>query len=371
MLIYAETNWGTRVAIPIGAHSTAREVKRVKKYRLSILIFLIDELERAHVNCFPELGEIRVKALTVNRKSCLYHLSESLPLAYVSEGLTDTLFLHVEPHFSLVNNQLISTEPVAANSLKRAAEDNGDTNLTQLGNLGSCINGRKIKRIKRMKKLGCPKFTFREIWRVANYPKRKRRGNRCKDYKSISCLNHRFSQEEHASIKRLEVLYGNGDDKLNKGLLSRTVLESPSGTLLESVSVSGIIRKYFSIHDEVTSSYDNSSPTTPSHKDQCKERTDSCSLSMHLHTSVLPRVKPTPKRLPISSPDEPSHGSLIIQNKKPNVGNRLLVASGTLGLSACKQPSSLLLSKFREVPTQNEAATYIRSLVFDISDTDN
>ncbi|XP_057765459.1 uncharacterized protein LOC130986164 isoform X10 [Salvia miltiorrhiza] len=64
--VFTETNLGTCLAVPASPDITADDFKR--------------EVERAHLNCFPEFGTIRVKAVMVTQKLQRYHLSGSLPL---------------------------------------------------------------------------------------------------------------------------------------------------------------------------------------------------------------------------------------------------------------------------------------------------
>ncbi|KAA8527074.1 hypothetical protein F0562_008697 [Nyssa sinensis] len=80
--VFTDTNLGTRLAVAIPPDTTAGDFKR--------------ELERAHLNCFPKLGKIRIHGLMVKRKSCFYHLPESLPIKHAFQGLKGTWFLHME-----------------------------------------------------------------------------------------------------------------------------------------------------------------------------------------------------------------------------------------------------------------------------------
>ncbi|KAF7129629.1 hypothetical protein RHSIM_Rhsim10G0199200 [Rhododendron simsii] len=54
------------------------------------------EIERAHLNCFPKVGEIRADGLMVKEKSFFYHLPDSLPIKHVFQGAKGTWFIHIE-----------------------------------------------------------------------------------------------------------------------------------------------------------------------------------------------------------------------------------------------------------------------------------
>ncbi|KAF7129291.1 hypothetical protein RHSIM_Rhsim10G0199400 [Rhododendron simsii] len=57
---------------------------------------LMEEIERAHLNCFPKVGEIRADGLMVKEKSFFYHLPDSLPIKHVFQGAKGTWFIHIE-----------------------------------------------------------------------------------------------------------------------------------------------------------------------------------------------------------------------------------------------------------------------------------
>ncbi|GAB2279808.1 hypothetical protein Dimus_014447 [Dionaea muscipula] len=89
--IFVDTNLGTRIAVAVSPDISAGDLKR--------------ELERAHANCFPELGSISVGGLMVKKKSILYHLPDSFPVkCVVSKGGGQSWFLHAKLNTSNVTN---------------------------------------------------------------------------------------------------------------------------------------------------------------------------------------------------------------------------------------------------------------------------
>ncbi|CAK7354754.1 unnamed protein product [Dovyalis caffra] len=92
--VFTDTNMGTHIAMGISPDIIVADFKR--------------ELEKRHIDCFPELGEIKVYELMVKRKNCFYHLPESLPIKYAFQGLKGNWFLHVtvRPPNSFANQHL-------------------------------------------------------------------------------------------------------------------------------------------------------------------------------------------------------------------------------------------------------------------------
>ncbi|XP_058111849.1 uncharacterized protein LOC131255167 [Magnolia sinica] len=79
--VFTETNLGTRIAISTPPDITTGDLKR--------------KLGREHYPCFPNLGEVRVHALMVKRKSCFYHLPDSLLIKNAFQGLKGSWFLRM------------------------------------------------------------------------------------------------------------------------------------------------------------------------------------------------------------------------------------------------------------------------------------
>ncbi|KAL6549161.1 hypothetical protein OROHE_009006 [Orobanche hederae] len=239
------------------------------------------ELERTHLNCFPELGRIRVNSLTVKQKSCFYHLSDSLPLKYAfpdsSEG---TWFLQMDAQPQCAPNP--------ADNLSVELRD-------------PLIHTDKKRTKHKRKRVGIWSFSFLKA-ALLRTPEERRRKKRKKNRKHIA--------------------------KINRTKMDVTA-DSRNETLSESVSISGIINKYFSDYDEVAS---NPFGTA---------------RSRHERKKYLNRRR-----------------SSEYKYAKPEVGKRLLLASDNLGLSPSNQRPALSLSKS---PFCKSAAV-VRNLVFEIAE---
>ncbi|KAH0925866.1 hypothetical protein HID58_018122 [Brassica napus] len=86
--VFVETNLGTRIAMTVSLDITSPDFKR--------------KLEETHKSCLPTLGEIRVHALMVHRKSQFYYIAQSVPIKFIfRDNHSKPWFIHAEA--TLVN----------------------------------------------------------------------------------------------------------------------------------------------------------------------------------------------------------------------------------------------------------------------------
>ncbi|XP_058112658.1 uncharacterized protein LOC131255809 [Magnolia sinica] len=98
--VFTETNLGTRIAISTPPDITTGDLKR--------------KLGREHYLCFPNLGEVRVHALMVKRKSCFYHLPDSLLIKNAFQGLKGSWFLRMSAtQVQHIHSQLAPTTDIS------------------------------------------------------------------------------------------------------------------------------------------------------------------------------------------------------------------------------------------------------------------
>ncbi|XP_074303437.1 uncharacterized protein LOC141637918 [Silene latifolia] len=178
--VFIETNLGTSIVIPISEDITASSLQR--------------EIERAHIDIFPELGFLSIHALTVKRDSKFYRLPESFPVKYAFEGFQTIWLLHADV-----------SRP---KSLKKTSLL-GNTVSKRKGTSIHVHNGKEVNRKKRRKER-CLQGTIPEV----SFPDRV-------DPKSFSSNNKQKISEPC--------------------VIGETPCESNSG----AISVSGIIDRYF------------------------------------------------------------------------------------------------------------------------------
>lgn len=174
----------------------------------------------------------------------------------------------------------------------------------------------------------------------------------------------------HCTVKGLEkgCLSRNGGDTAEERELS-AILENHSETLSESLSVSGIIKKYFSDYEEVSLSSNFTSRANQSQrKKRLMTRTDSnCSKSKVSGISQFtPKTPPRVLPFPLSTDLSSKTSRNIV--KRTGVGNRLVVASNNLGISV-KSATGLCRFGDRKLSVP-KSSSFVRSIVFEISDTD-
>lgn len=298
--VFADTNLGTRIVVLVSPHTTANHFKR--------------EVERAHFNCFPHLGQIKVDAVMMERNSCFYHLPETLPLKHVLKGCRS---LHVQVSQYGVLYQHGDVSSTISGPIKHKTSTTG----TKFGEL-KCR-----RKMEKMKRFACLKGAFLSIVHLSKKKKKKKRNKGRKGYK-INCLE--------GPDEPLVVSMACGcEDK------EQSSCPADCEDLSEAVSVSGIIRKYFSSHDEVNSS------SGFSHQ-------GAQTRDLNVDQALL---SPFPAKTPRQIFDESISRASITKSKGIKIGSRIVSASKSL---------SSLRSR-RLLPS---TASLIPSLVFEISDED-
>ncbi|XP_040371960.1 uncharacterized protein LOC112193464 isoform X1 [Rosa chinensis] len=353
--VFVDTNLGTRLAIDVSRDITARDFKR--------------EFEREHFKCFSKSGEIQVSALMVERKSCLYHLADSMTIKSVFQKVDGTWFLHAEvralsdcsrpclhnylasnvvdhvfegsdvSHPSNPENFVMSTaKSITKGNCKRWRGKRIRRQQPLLGKLGKLFYFAKKR--KRRKNIHLPAEvdqTGMEIVGVddtavpTHIDENKTALNDCASSKEVE------PAEEMASILRRDEL---------------TVTSSEA-----VVSVSGIINKYFL---NLSEDGGDVSPTTSvtsrvhsSSKQHLKTKVgDICSSRQVTPSASRSSTKFSAKNLlPRPSPSPTNFGGRRYKHDKPEVGKRLVMASYSLGISPKKnnlnvEPSSELVTSF-------------------------
>ncbi|KAF5949561.1 hypothetical protein HYC85_011554 [Camellia sinensis] len=187
----------------------------------------------------------------------------------------------------------------------------------------------------------------------------------------VNSSNHPpFKKEEKEEVKGLEkgCLSRNGGDTAEERELS-AILENHSETLSESLSVSGIIKKYFSDYEEVGLSSNFTSRANQSQrKKRLTTRTDSNCLKSKVSgiSQFTPKTPPRVLPFPLSTDLSSKTSRNIV--KRTGVGNRLVVASNNLGISV-KSATGLCRFGDRKLSVP-KSSSFVRSIVFEISDSD-
>ncbi|KAL0399115.1 UNVERIFIED_CONTAM: hypothetical protein Sradi_2254800 [Sesamum radiatum] len=342
--VFVETNLGTRLAVPVSPDITVQELKR--------------ELERAHLSCFPEFGSIRVNALMVQRESHCYHLSESLPLKFAFLGSNGTWFLQMDVHSLSIPHQI-------ANAVTDSAERGG---------FMMCMDKKRTKR--KRKKVKIHRFPYLKavvlrVPAVVCLLKRKNKRKNVKRKQKVGCPGQGPIQQPLSEKERLGQFASIAEVNWSKKYDSDVIADALSETFSESVSVSGIIKKYFSDYDEVASSSGFPSTTVCNrYKERLTNRADRKTLNIRsgIMSPVTCHIPPQVSQdVPLEKPSSEASREKL---REPEVGKRLLLASDSLGLTPSNQQPALSLCRYSDgkSPFRKNSAAIVRNLVFELTD---
>ncbi|XP_059666568.1 uncharacterized protein LOC132312282 isoform X2 [Cornus florida] len=358
--VFVDTNLGTRIAMAISPDITACDFKR--------------EVEKAHLDCFPELGEIRVNGLMVKRKTCFYHLPESLLIKHAFQSSKGTWFLHMEAYPWSASDKLGLCECLAAEVGHNTSNGSDITDSQEPENHATCTskNHKRYKRKKTRKKIfSCPTVVLHEILRIIHLLKKKKKKKKKKRRK---VKKHHFLSNEVVTAEEKFVFFASTTEgEHTEEWHASPMVDNPCETSLETVSVSGIIKKYFSDYDEVISNSDDTSRAIKNTPEEqlITRRGDNCT-NIQVDATAQITAKTRPRMLPFPLSTDPSSQTSRDKLKGAEVGKRLLVASNNLSISGSKQKPVIALHRFRDgKSSEPKSSSLIRRIVFEISDNDD
>lgn len=320
----------------------------------------------------------------MKRKSCLYHLAESLPIKYAFQGKKGAWFLHV--HARPLSDLSGSDLP------KGVALYNGskDTVYLEPPNFLASNGETETRGGGKRKSLGrsnCLKPFQQELLSAVSLPKEKTNKRR-KKLHHLECTASEIkrgcdgrNETPGVTAKENSGLCASADEvEPREGLNSNPMVEAPSDMSSEVISVSGIIKRYFPSSHEVSnfgspSSFDvNVTHTTfqGQKEEQLNTRTDDKCSSVEVY--VLPEftVKTPPRILPPPLVAARTPDSLKAKLERSRVGKRLVLASSNLRISGSKQKPAISRCRFRDGKMlEPNLSSMVRNLVFDMSDNDD
>ncbi|CAM8953909.1 unnamed protein product [Rhodiola kirilowii] len=328
--VFINTSLGTRVALSIPPATTAA--------------LLIREVERVHFNCLPCFGEIMVQCLMVKHKSCFYHLSPSAPLICALRDRNGPCFLHATAvQKNTCNNTVPSTigndvflvddshcQPVGAGgvecSMMTALESNLEQNCKLVESKG--VHGSPFDQ------------ACEDVAKGNRVPCVHSGGNSMNLENSTSdCIGFPFPASEKMSPEE------------NFGVVvDHWSSENSSATR----SVTDIIRRHYSATDTLVES-------------QCLKFNAG---RLQFSAASLASADRTPRSSGFFMLQDAGSGRLGSDDKRPDVGQRLLMASSKLGISPAKSSPviSMYCSKRRK---RLGADMHIRNPVFELSENSN
>ncbi|KZV53707.1 hypothetical protein F511_38117 [Dorcoceras hygrometricum] len=308
------------------------------------------ELERVHLNCFPGYGSIKIDAMMVKRRSCYYYLPESLPLKYAFRHLNVDWFLRILVHMPSIDNQPDSFKYNGIEVISHNSIGDGVTDLVENGH--SLNDGDKnivTPKRKKRKVLISPYCKTPLVKMPAVFHLWRRKKTRKRNRRSTSKSPRLGYKLLPLSVNR------------RKRWDSSVVVESLTEALPETVSVSGIIHKYFSDYDEVASSSRFSfTPVLGRQKERLNNRSKYSTVQPRL---MSPLVDHKPRQV-----EKPDSNASREKHWKPEVGKRVVLASNSLGLTPSYERPALSACKFSDKRSDDRFASLVRTPVFEIPD---
>ncbi|RDX99474.1 hypothetical protein CR513_17468 [Mucuna pruriens] len=359
--VFADTNLGTRIAFNAPPDTTAASLKR--------------DFEKAHFSCLPDIGQIQVNGLMVKRKSHFYYLPDSLPIKYAFPALSGTWFLHVEAKH--LKHLCIPCSPCGAAVLSKHKD------------LMACNSEDKARSKSEEKKMEGfqPQVEEHE---TTNHVSKKQKEKR------ISHENH--VQNAATEIpERYPCRFGDkptGPANKNQNVMAEKKVEnlvelhtnSMQGSLskmsTQVISVTGFngIDNYSSSsNSDITSRAVHGKAEVHSNTKEhscSKRQSDSLPqftpktpphvLHVPLHVNLVPTKTRRRNRKPKVGKHLPSGG----KHRESKIGNRLLVASRSLGVSTTKHDPTLSFRRFKDRKLLQDKSQ-IKGSIFSISDSDD
>ncbi|KAH7843925.1 hypothetical protein Vadar_022451 [Vaccinium darrowii] len=361
--VFVNTNLGTHIAIDVSPNTTAGYLKR--------------EIERAHVSCFPKVGEIRANGLMVKQKSFFYHLPDSLPIRHVFQGSKGTWFIDMEVCSRRVSDKSGLSECYGAEIRDQTHTSSNIIHALQPKN--SVSNTNKSNLSCRQNRRGKTRIPYlRSVLQLAigtiHLSKRKKRKRIKKNHFLHPTVKrfkegHSFGNEGGDAVKRKLASMTGGEH--TEAWKSSTLSDNTSEAFSETASVSGIIKKYFYDYEEVTLYSDYAARANQSQRrEQVPTGTDdNCPEAK---ASTLPQFTPkTPLRRLRRSPLPADLCCKTSRNKfkRTEVGKRILVASSKLGICASMPQSGFYRHRNGKLLAP-KSSSHVRSIVFEVSDND-
>ncbi|XP_034677969.1 uncharacterized protein LOC117908478 isoform X2 [Vitis riparia] len=324
----------------------------------------------------------------VKRKSCFYHLPESVPIKHAFQGLKGTWFLHTEAS-SLGGSDLSGlSNHVTVETRNQTCDGSNVTDPMEPKSYTAIAvrdkNKSKGKR-RRIKRYHCLKAVLWGLLRTVYFSRKSRRRKRVKKNRSLACTVSgiengcpgRSKKIPGPSAKERSSFCTSGNEEEHRKEWISKVVECPSERSSEVVSVSGIIERYFSNFDVMnhfgspSSSEVNSRVICSWSNEPLRVPTDGNHSNIQIGTTPLLTTKTPARETPFSLSTNSRPGTSRDKLEITEVGKRLVMASNTLGISSSKQRPAISISRFKDGKLLGLDSSLVRSMVFEMSDDDD
>ncbi|KAL9235243.1 hypothetical protein vseg_010020 [Gypsophila vaccaria] len=309
--VFVETNLGTRFVISVSPHITSPNLQR--------------EIERAHNDIFPELGFLSVNALMGFGNFWPLHADVSLVKTLEKSSLLGKVVSAKTASIVRVHHGKEVNKKIAdIRSKKHRRRRFWCLNTFILGGVATaCLLSKKKRKTSHLKRR-VPKHSFSD---------------------TLDPNNEGHNQQKAHDPEQVS------------DTLAVTETETPSESISEVMSVSGIISRYFADFIEVGhlgSALCSEASVRFGHKIREGQLRDNKQASLHKTGQIL--CSPLSKEL-----------TSVRSYERSEIGKRLVIASNSL--SRCQNSHGSSLSEGKRV-WGSDANSVVRNLVFDIDDDD-
>lgn len=323
----------------------------------------------------------------MKQKSYFYHLPESMPIKYAFQGKKGTWFLHmlIGPLNYLIRSGLsmgVATK-VGGHSC------NGSKDAVYLKPPKLLISTCKTETIGECKKMNLGRSKYlepltQEIPSTVSHSKKKK----TKSLKNLHLRECTVSEIKKGCSGRNGVIAKERsgccasaeEAEPIEGLISSPIAEGPSEVSSGVISVTAIIKRYFSTSNEVSSFGRPSNSVVNATERALQSRVEKKSAiklddkysSMQVEAHPEFTVKTPPRILLLPLLTAPTPDSVTDKLQRSGVGKRLILASCNLANSGSKKTPAISLCRIRKRKVLEPNSSYnIRSSVFEISDSDD
>ncbi|KAF5194970.1 ubiquitin-protein ligase [Thalictrum thalictroides] len=351
--VLMDTNLSTHILMPVSSNTTAADLKR--------------ELGDEHPICFPTIGAIMIKGLMVKRRSYYYHIPDSILVKDIFQGWKRPWVLHVDVTPSNHSDKPYQSEILVAKVSENAESQKPENHITCLktedkASERSCMLSEGIEK------------QFRARVNITEISKKTT--NKKHSHEKVEDGINEMCVHVHGEAKDISTQHpSNIQNSKNQGerLTSLLTVETPTISMSEVASVTGLLTRYFPEFDEVKS-YDDASSCANGDESGARDLLHNpLKANVNEHDSNLlnyetpqSNARTRPNRFSFTSPVEPSPRASCEKIGKTEVGKRLLMAANNIGISASKKKSPIIFcqSKDRKLLSSLE-----RTLVFELSDS--
>ncbi|PIA58187.1 hypothetical protein AQUCO_00500249v1 [Aquilegia coerulea] len=304
----------------------------------------------------------------VKRSSCYYYVPDSILVKDVFQGWKRPWVLHVDVTPSNHSDEPYLSERLAANISENAESQKPENHITCLKTEDKGREREESISFEGIEEKFRAHVNITAVNRKTT--NKKHSPEKVEDGINEICVHVHGRAEEVFSQQLSDIPNGKN---LGEQMTSLPTVETPTVSMSEVASVTGLLTRYFPEDDEVKS-YDDTSSCAIGNESGARDllhNPPKANINEHdsnllIYGTPQSRARSPPNRFSFTSPADPSPVPSRGKMGRTEVGKRLLVAANDLRISASKKnlPITICQSKDRKLLSSLE-----RTLVFELSDS--